>query len=43
MTHRRHKDNVNSAPTMHRWTAKHYAITALIVILAVGAFAYSWS
>ena len=43
MTPRRHKDDVNSAPTMHRWTARHYAITAVIIILAVGMFAYSWS
>jgi hypothetical protein len=29
--------------TMHGWTAKHYAITAVIILLAVGAFVYSWS
>ena len=41
---RRHKhDNPENAPTLHRWTAKHYVITAVIVLLAVGAFAYSWS
>jgi hypothetical protein len=28
---------------MHQWTAKHYVITTLIVLLAVGAFAYRWS
>jgi hypothetical protein len=28
---------------MHRWSAKHYVITSLIVLIAVGAFAYSWS
>ena len=26
---------------MHRWSAKHYVITSLIVLIAVGAFAYS--
>jgi len=43
MAHPRHKDDVNAAPTLHRWTAKHYVVTAIIVLLAVGAFAYSWS
>jgi hypothetical protein len=30
-------------PTMHGWTAKHYVITAVIILIAVGAFAYRWS
>jgi hypothetical protein len=30
-------------PTMHGWTAKHYFLAAVIILLAVGAFAYSWS
>jgi hypothetical protein len=29
--------------TLHDWEAKHWIIAALIVIVAVGAFAYSWS
>jgi hypothetical protein len=29
--------------TMHNWTAKHYFIASLIILLAVGAFALSWS
>jgi hypothetical protein len=29
--------------TMHRWTAKHYVISAVIILVAVGAFVYSWS
>jgi len=28
---------------MHNWTAKHYVISAIIILLAVGMFAYSWS
>ncbi len=41
---RRHKhDDPENAPTLHRWTARHYIISAVIILLAVGAFAYSWS
>ena len=42
---RRHKhDDPEDAPTMHRWTAKHYVISAVIIVLVVmGMFAYSWS
>jgi hypothetical protein len=29
--------------TMHGWTARHYVISAAIILLAVGMFAYSWS
>jgi hypothetical protein len=28
---------------LHDWEARHWIIAALIVIVAVGAFAYSWS
>jgi len=28
---------------MHDWTAKHWIISAIIILLAVGAFALSWS
>jgi hypothetical protein len=28
---------------MHGWTARHYIISAVIILLAVGMFAYSWS
>jgi hypothetical protein len=28
---------------MHDWTAKHWIIASLIILLAVGAFVYSWS
>lgn len=30
-------------PTMHGWAAKHYVISAIIILLAAGMFAYSWS
>ncbi len=29
--------------TMHDWEAKHYVLAAVIILLAVGMFAYSWS
>jgi hypothetical protein len=31
------------AMTMHGWTAKHYVLAAVIIVLAVGMFVYSWS
>ena len=41
---RRHKrDDPHDALTMHRWTAKHYVFTAILVIVVMGMFAYSWS
>ncbi len=39
----KHDDDSENAQTMHRWTAKHYVLTAVIVILVMGMFAYSWS
>jgi hypothetical protein len=29
--------------TMHGWTARHYLISAIMILIAVGMFAYSWS
>jgi hypothetical protein len=29
--------------TMHGWTAKHYIISAVIILVVMGMFAYSWS
>lgn len=29
--------------TMHDFEAKHWIIAAVIIVVAVGAFAYSWS
>lgn len=31
------------AMTMHGWTAKHYVLAAVIILIAMGMFAYSWS
>jgi hypothetical protein len=28
---------------MHNWTAKHYILASLIILLAVGAFALTWA
>jgi hypothetical protein len=40
---RKHDDDPYDAPTMHRWTAKHFVITAILVLIVMGMFAYSWS
>jgi hypothetical protein len=29
--------------TLHDWEAKHYVIAAIIILLVMGLFAYSWS
>jgi len=31
------------ALTMHGWTAKHYVISAIIILVVMGMFAYSWA
>ena len=28
---------------MHQWTAKHWIVASIIILVAVGAFALSWS
>jgi hypothetical protein len=28
---------------MHNWTAKHWIISAVIIVIAAGAFALLWS
>ena len=43
MTGRHKRDDPQDARTLHRWSAKHYVISAIIILLAVGAFALSWS
>ena len=30
-------------PTMHGWEAKHYIIAAVIILVVMGMFVYSWS
>ena len=29
--------------TKHDWEAKHYVLAAVIILVAMGLFAYSWS
>ena len=29
--------------TLHDWEAKHYVAAAIIIIVVMGLFAYSWS
>jgi hypothetical protein len=29
--------------TMHDWEAKHYVVAAVIILVVMGMFAYSWS
>jgi len=29
--------------TMHDWTARHWIVASIIILLAVGAFSLSWS
>ena len=29
--------------TMHDWEAKHYVVAAVIILVVMGLFAYSWS
>lgn len=28
---------------MHEWTARHWIVASIIILLAVGAFSLSWS
>ena len=42
--HERDEERIKGAPmTMHDFEARHWIIAAVIIVLAVGAFAYSWS
>ena len=29
--------------TMHEWEAKHYVLAAVIILVVMGLFAYSWA
>jgi hypothetical protein len=29
--------------TMHAWEAKHWVLAAVIILIVMGMFAYSWS
>jgi hypothetical protein len=41
MSSRRTSKSPVDLPTMHGWTAKHYVLSAVIILIAVAA--YSWS
>jgi len=43
MTSRRTHQTRRPVLTMHGWTAKHYVISAVIILVVMGMFAYSWS
>ena len=43
MSSRRHVKPPARILTLHDWEAKHYVIAAVIVIVVMGLFAYSWS
>ncbi len=29
--------------TLHEWEAKHYVLAAVIILVVMGLFAYSWA
>jgi hypothetical protein len=29
--------------TLHEWEARHYVLAAVIILVVMGLFAYSWS
>jgi hypothetical protein len=35
--------NTKPLLTMHDWEAKHYVLAAVIILVVMGLFAYSWS
>jgi hypothetical protein len=43
MASRRPDKTRKSVLTMHDWEAKHYVIAAVIILVVMGMFAYSWS
>ena len=43
MASRRADKTRKSVLTMHDWEAKHYVIAAIIILVVMGMFAYSWS
>jgi hypothetical protein len=43
MSPRRPQETRKSVLTMHDWEAKHYVLAAVIILLVMGMFAYSWS
>ncbi len=43
MASQRPGKNTKSLLTMHEWEAKHYVLAAVIILVVMGLFAYSWS
>ena len=43
MASRRPAKTTKSLLTMHDWEAKHYVLAAVIILVVMGMFAYSWS
>ena len=43
MSSRRPSKSRLPALTMHEWEAKHYVLAAVIILVVMGLFAYSWS
>jgi len=43
MASRRPAKTTKPLLTMHDWEAKHYVIAAVIILVVMGMFAYSWS
>jgi hypothetical protein len=43
MASRRPTDTRKPLLTLHGWEAKHYVIAAVIILVVMGMFAYSWS
>jgi hypothetical protein len=43
MSSRRPNRTRKSLLTMHDWEAKHCVIAAVIILVVMGMFAYSWS
>ncbi len=37
------KKRLPAALTLHEWEAKHYVLAAVIILVVMGLFAYSWS
>jgi hypothetical protein len=43
MASRRPPKTAKPLLTMHDWEAKHYVLAAVIILVVMGMFAYSWS
>jgi hypothetical protein len=43
MSSRRRFKPLAPIPTMHDWEAKHYVFAAVIILVVMGMFVYSWS